>query len=140
MVRKLFLMSFIFAILLINIGTVLAEEGNATIEMPTEDGASGGMKLSTSTFADKIAWTQLDAIKPLAGLIILVCLFIYGITLIVGPIVSGTKINMAAITKSNDLRNEGQTGMLHILGGLLLMCIAIIGIFILWNNFGPGTW
>jgi hypothetical protein len=139
-INKLFWVSIVLVVLLANVGTVLAAEENETIDMPSGEGSGGGMKLATNTFSDKIAWSDLDAIKPLTGLIILVALFIYGLTLIISPIISGTKINMAAITKSHDLRSEGQTGILHVLAGLLMVCIALIGVFILWNNFGPGTW
>ena len=136
--KNVFWIGVILAVLLSNIGLGLAADDKAATS--TDGSGSGGLKLTTETFTDKISWSQLDAIKPLAGLIILVCLFIYGITLIIGPIVGGTKINLATLTKSNDLRNEGQSGILNIVFGLLLMCVALIGVFILWNNFGPGTW
>jgi hypothetical protein len=134
----MFWIGIILAVMLSNIGLGLAADNNISAT-PGESGNSG-MKLTTQTFADKITWSQLDAIKPIASLIIVVCLFIYGLTLFIGPIISGTKINLATLTKSNDLRNEGQTGILHIVFGLLIMCVAFIAVFILWNNFGPGTW
>lgn len=137
--KNVFWIGIILAVLLSNIGLGLAADENSIAQNANGDG-SGGMKLSTETFTDNIAWSQLSAIKPLASLIILVCLFIYGLTLFIGPIVGGVKINLATLTKSNDLRNDGQSGILHIVFGLLLVCVSLIGVFILWNNFGPGTW
>ncbi|MDD2299093.1 MAG: hypothetical protein PHN69_03520 [Candidatus Pacebacteria bacterium] len=136
--KKLFLIGIILTVFVSNVGLGLAADNGI---MNAANGSSGGgLKLTTSTFTDNISWQQLDSIKPLASLIILVVLFLYGITAFIGPIVGGAKINLASITKSNDLRNEGQAGILHVVFGLLLMCVALIGIFILWNNFGPGTW
>jgi len=137
--NKAFWIGIILLVLISNIGIGLAANENNITSNQNGDG-SGGVKLSTDTFTDNIAWSQLSAIKPLASLIILVCLFVYGLTLFIGPFVGGAKINLATITKSNDLRNDGQSGIIHIVFGLLLVCIALIGVFILWNNFGPGTW
>ena len=129
MIKKEYRCMFLLLVLLVSsIGTAFAAEGG------------GGLKLTTSTFTEGASWSDMDAWKPLAGLVIVVLLFLYGLSIFVGCIASGVKINFASLGKSNDLRSEGQKGILHVLLGLFCVCVAFLGIFVLWNSYGPGTW
>lgn len=131
--RHMFMLFFIFSLVVSSVGTALAADD--------DDSSSGnGLKLTTNTFTKDASWSQVEPWMPLAGLVIVILLFLYVISLFSGQIVSGMKINFAALTKSNDLRTEGQKGILHTAGGLFLMCVFFVAIFILWNEYGPGTW
>lgn len=126
--RILCILLVLFTVFISSPGTALAAED------------SGGLNFSIDTFAGDMNFSELDSLKPLAELILIVILFIYGITIIAGLVASGIKGNISTILKSNDLRNEGLKGNIHIVGGLFMLCLALLGVAIIWNNYGPGTW
>lgn len=141
--KRKFFIGLILGILILNIGTAFAADqadpfGQNAISQPSS--GTGGLKLSTTTFTQGASWQQLDALKPLAALIIICFLFVYGLSLFLNFLGSGIKINASSFTKNNDLRKDGQSGYIHGVGGLLIMCFATIAVLVLWNNFGPGTW
>lgn len=134
--QKILIIGVILAILICTVGVAAADDDD------DDDGFedTGGLKLEIDTVTDGANWGTLEVIMPYVTLVFTAILLIYGITLLVGPLAAGTKLNMATILKSNDLRSEGFSGIIHIVGGLLMVCISIIIIIYLWNNYGPGSW
>lgn len=136
---KLILLLIVAMTLISSAGTVLGAEEDSIVDT-VNDGNGGGMKLTTSTFTSGMSWSQLDPVMPIATMILLFCAFVYGLSCFSGIFASGTKTNLGAMLKSNDLRNEGQKGYLSIIGGAILMAVSFILIFVIWNNYGLGAW
>jgi hypothetical protein len=136
--NRVFWVAVIMAVLIFNTGLGAALEDSP--EDIGEGSGGGGLKLTTGTFSEGLSWDLVAPIMPVAVLIIAFFAFLYGLSLIVGIFASGIKTNAGTVLKSNDLRNEGQKGYLHIIGGAVLMAVSFIVAFVIWNNYGMGAW
>lgn len=139
MVKKELRCMFVLLVLFLSsVGMAAAAPGDDNNSL-TPSG-SGGLKLEANTFTKDASWSDINPWLPLASLVIVVTLFLYGVSLFVGLGASGTKINLASVGQNNDLRKEGQKGVGHIILGLFCICVSLLGIVMLWNSYGPGSW
>lgn len=125
----------IVCILLVLLAVIVSSAGTA---LAAEE--SGGLKFSVSTFTGDMSFSEIDDLKPLGAFILVFVIFAYGLSLVVAPFVSGIKTNAGTMLKNNDLRNEGHKGNIHVLAGLFMLCVALLGMAIIWNGYGPGSW
>jgi hypothetical protein len=130
--RKTILIFIIATCLLIYLtGNVLA----------LEEGSTGGkLKIKPSSYVSADPQGDVAPLMPVITLIVSFFMILYGSSLIISNLFSGTKINAAPFMQNNEMRKDGQKGIIHSVGGLVLMCVGFTLIFLFWNSYGPGAW
>jgi hypothetical protein len=102
--------------------------------------AAENMKISPGDYISSDPKSDVEPLLPIITMIVSFALLVYGGSLVISPLISGTKINAAPIIGSNEVRKDGQKGILHVVAGLFLLCVGTMVIVLLWNGYGPGAW
>ena len=111
--------------------------GNA---LAADESTGGSLSIQPNKFVSKNIWDDVKPVLPIFGLIFSFLIVAYLATAFGSPIANAIKINVGPIINNHNLRKDGQHGIIHSVGGLLLLVVGFMLIVMLWNSYGPGSW